>query len=437
MIVTHFPDIPRIYTALAESLACLLVCLPLIREMDWLQRLKRIPTVILGQLLLQLLAGQLPLFFWTIGMAINVAWMFCSIRILGVTHKKTAPYLTAKAFISAELAASISWHLYCLFILGTKADSMVSQVATMVFISSLVFLVLYSQESKLDLVDREKSIENRDVWVAAFTSLTIFVLSNIGFIFTGTQPFQDSTSIFILRTTVNLSGIFLLYAQESQQYDRYLRDELSSINSIFQLQYKQYQAYRENSELISRKVHDLKHQLYIIRQEADKEKQKQYLDEMTLAIHNFEAKIETGNPILDTILTQKNHYCLQNGINLTCIVQGELLNFMDVMDISALFGNAIDNAIEAVEKITDPEKRLITLKVSQHSQFIMIRLDNYDTSDLDLYSTDFPRTSKSDKDYHGFGLKSMEFVVKKYNGNLLLNKENNWVQLKILLPQAN
>ncbi|CRH89451.1 Uncharacterised protein [Chlamydia trachomatis] len=158
---------------------------------------------------------------------------------------------------------------------------------------------------------------------------------------------------------------------------------------------------------------------------------------MTLAIHNFEAKIETGNPILDTILTQKNHYCLQNGSNLTCIVQGELLHFMDVMDISALFGNAIDNAIEAVEKITDPEKRLITLKVSQHSQFIMIRLDNYDTSNLDLSSTDFPRTSKSDKDYYGFGLKSMEFVMKKYNGNLLLNKENNWVQLKILIPQAN
>ncbi|WP_394405285.1 sensor histidine kinase [Streptococcus sp. 20-1249] len=436
MIVTHFPDIPRLYTALAESLACLLVCLPLIHQMTWGQRLKKIPLVLVGQISLQFFAGQLPLFFWTVGMALNVTWMFASIHILGVTHRKMTPYLTAKAFISAELAASISWHIYCLFILGRPFDSLFSQIMAMLWMAGFVFVILYYQESKLDLTDLEKSIENRDVWVAAFTSLAIFVLSNIGFIFTGTQPFQDSTSIFILRTTVNLSGIFLLYTQESQQYDRYLREELSSINSIFQLQYKQYQAYRENSELISRKVHDLKHQLYIIRQEADKDKQKLYLDEMTLAIHNFEAKIETGNPILDTILTQKNHYCLQNGINLTCIVQGELLHFMDAMDISALFGNAIDNAIEAVEKITEAEKRLITLKVSQHSQFIMIRLDNYDMSNLDLPNSGFPTTSKTNKDYHGFGLKSMEFVVKKYNGNLTLTKEDNWVQLKILLPQV-
>ncbi len=186
--------------------------------------------------------------------------------------------------------------------------------------------------------------------VAVFTTLSIFVLSNIGFILSGTRQFQDSTSIFILRTTVNLSGLLLLFTQESQQYDRYLRQELTSINNIFQLQYKQYQAYRENSEILDRKVHDLKHQLAIIQQESDKTKKEQYLEEMSEVIQTLDAKIETGNPVLDTILSQKNYYCLQNGINFTCIVQGEPLHFMDVMDISALFGNAIDNAIEAVEK---------------------------------------------------------------------------------------
>ncbi len=67
---------------------------------------------------------------------------------------------------------------------------------------------------------------------------------------------------------------------------------------------------------------------------------------------------------------------------------------MDVMDISALFGNAIDNAIEAVEKIDNPEQRLITLKVASHQQFLIIRLDNYDTSSLDLSTGQLPETSK-------------------------------------------
>ena len=435
-MTTNFPDIPRLYTALAEIFACLLVCLPLSKE-DLSDKYARLtlPLIVVGQIALQFLAGMLPIFFWSLGMALNVCWMFIAISILGGKKLSTRLYLTAKAFISAELVASVSWHIYCLTILDTRLDTLVNQWILMTILYGFVFIALYSQEKKISLSELEKFIDTRDVGVAIFTSLAIFIFSNVGFILSGTPQFQDSTSIFLLRTAVNLSGILLLVTQEAQQYDRYLREELFSINRMFQLQYKQYQAYRENSELISRKVHDLKHQLYIIRQEADRQKQNQYLDEMTLAIQNFETKIETGNPILDTILTQKNHYCLQNQINFTCIVQGELLHFMDVMDISALFGNAMDNAIEAVEKISQVEKRLITLKVSSRNNFVMIRLDNYDTSNIDLSTDQLPSTSKADKDYHGIGLKSMEYIAHKYNGNLTLTKEENWVRLKILLPQ--
>lgn len=430
-----FPDIPRIYTALAEAIACILTCLPLIVQKEWKKSSCLIALIVAGQIGLQLLAGQLPLLFWAFGMFINVCWMFLSIYLLGVKRITTCLYLTARAFVSAELVASIAWHIYCLTVFQYSYDSRLIQWSLMSLIYALVFFILHSQAKKISISDLEKVIENRDVFVAIFTSLAIFVVSNIGFILSDTPQFHDSTSIFILRTTVNFSGILLLLTQESQQYDRYLREELTSIHSMFQLQYKQYQAYRENSDLISRKVHDFKHQLYLIRQEADKKKQNQYLDEMTIAMQDFEAKIETGNPVLDTMLTQKNQYCLQNGINFTCIVQGELLHFMDVMDISALFGNAMDNAIEAVQKIDNPEQRLITLKVSSHSQFVVIRLDNYDKSNLDLSKDTFPETSKKDKDYHGIGLKSMEYIAHKYGGNLTLTKEDNWVRLKILLPQ--
>lgn len=433
--MTHFPDIPRIYTGLAEATACLLVCFPLFIDMSWTKRLQIGLFTIGGQIILQILAGQLPLLFWTLGMALNICWMFGAIYFIGIRQKKLTLYLTAKAFIAAELVASISWHLYCLTIYQQPVDNNWTQTGLVLFNSALVFWLFYLQDKKINLEELTKIIEKRDVWVAIFTSLSIFVLSNIGFILSGTRHFQDSTSIFILRTTVNLSGILLLLTQESQQYDRYLREELTSIHNMFQLQYKQYQAYRENSELIRRRAHDLKHQLYIIRQEADKAKQNQYLDDMTLAIQRFETKIETGNPVLDTILTQKNQYCLQHDINFTCIVQGELLHFMDVMDISALFGNALDNAIEALEKMTDPEQRLMTLKVSKHGQFIVIRLDNYDTSDLDISTGQFPATSKSNKEFHGFGLKSMEYIATKYGGSLTFTKEENWVKLTILFPQ--
>ncbi len=61
----------------------------------------------------------------------------------------------------------------------------------------------------MSLEELNKIIEKRDVWVAISTSLSIFFLSNIGLILSGTRRFQDSTSIFVLQTTVNLSAILL------------------------------------------------------------------------------------------------------------------------------------------------------------------------------------------------------------------------------------
>ena len=75
----NFPDIPRFYTALTESLACLLVYSSLVLSEKWSRKQFRILLIFLIQTLLQLVAGKLPLLFWTVGMGINTAWMFVSI----------------------------------------------------------------------------------------------------------------------------------------------------------------------------------------------------------------------------------------------------------------------------------------------------------------------------------------------------------------------
>lgn len=65
---------------------------------------------------------------------------------------------------------------------------------------------------------------------------------------------------------------------------------------------------------------------------------------------------KTGNKVLDTVLTTKSLYCNKHGIIFTCVADGTLLDFMDVMDICSIFGNALDNAIECEMKIPEKEK---------------------------------------------------------------------------------
>lgn len=430
-----FPDIPRIYTALAESGAIFIISLPFLKnQVTSLLLFLKLLSIFSVQILLQLLAGQLPLYLWVPGMFINISWMYMSLRLLRNSIKLSF-YLTAKSFVAAELIAALSWHIYCLLLYRLENISPVLEVGFMIITYALCFSIVAFSEKNIDSNKTKKMLGKKEIVIASLTALSIFLFSNIGFLLVESSlGFNDSSNIFILRSMMNFSGLLILLTQEAFRRDEYLRQELVAMQNAFQLQYHQYKAYRENSDIISRKVHDLKHQIRIIKEEANEEKRASYLHDMEVSIREFESKVDTGNPILDTIISQKSRYCLQNNITFTCLVQGEILNHLDVMDLSSLFGNALDNAIEAVEKITNAEQRLISLKVSQHKQFIIIKLDNYDLSPLDTSTYQLPETTKKDKINHGIGLKSIQYICEKYHGNMNFTKEDNWVTLKIILP---
>ena len=115
------------------------------------------------------------------------------------------------------------------------------------------------------------------------------------------------------------------------------------------------------------------------------------------------------------------------------MADGTLLEFMDIMDICSIFGNALDNAIESVEKQTDIEKRLIKTTAYAKNQFIMIRFENY-SEEMPVLESGLPHTTKKDTIYHGFGLKSIHMITQKYGGTMTIKTENNWFILRILIP---
>ncbi|WP_233638279.1 ATP-binding protein [Carnobacterium maltaromaticum] len=98
-----------------------------------------------------------------------------------------------------------------------------------------------------------------------------------------------------------------------------------------------------------------------------------------------------------------------------------------------MFGNALDNAIEAVLRNAELEQRLVNLRVSKRGDFVIILVENY-VPDLDELSEGLPETTKTNKDYHGYGLKSIDYIAGKYEGNMNVSVKNNWFLLKVLLP---
>ncbi len=159
--------------------------------------------------------------------------------------------------------------------------------------------------------------------------------------------------------------------------------------------------------MVNRKYHDLKHQIAVLKMESMSEESYKYLDQMEKEIRIYEAQNKTGNKILDTVIMGKQLSCQTEDIHLTAVADGAALNFMDPIDISTLFGNLMDNAIESVSKLADKEKRLIHLAVARQKDFLRIRVENCYEGTLD-YKNDLPVSTKEDKDYHGYGLKKCE-----------------------------
>ena len=112
------------------------------------------------------------------------------------------------------------------------------------------------------------------------------------------------------------------------------------------------------------------------------------------------------------------------------MVDGNLLNFMHSTDVYALFGNLLDNAIECLLQEKD-EKRILSVQVNRKNDGCHIHIENYCSKEID-FEDGLPLTTKKDKSYHGFGVRSVKYIVEKYHGNILMRKVNQKFQTDII-----
>lgn len=380
-----------------------------------------------------MITGNVKIYFWIPCMIIAVLLMIGFIYGCCEISLRDAGYFGMIAFVAAEFMASIEWQVVCFFWDGTVPVVAV-QAVVLAAIYGCVAVILYKMLHMHLPKDGKMGISIKEYISGLVIAIAVFAVSNISFL-TENTPFSGRYSFEIgnIRTLVDLGGIAILYAHLIQCCELRVRKELEAVQNVLQNQYVQYKQSRESIELINYKYHDLKHQIAVLRSEEDPKKREEFLNRMEEEIRQYEAQNKTGNKVLDTVLTTKSLYCAKHGITFTCVADGTLLDFMDVMDICSIFGNALDNAIECELKIPEKEKRLIHVTVSKQKQFLILRFENYCEETLQ-YQEGTPVTTKKEKEFHGYGLKSIQYTVNKYDGAVSMNLEDNWFELKVLIP---
>ena len=354
---------------------------------------------------------------------------------LTMGHGVTAGFYCVKAFILGELLASSCWLIYYYAALKwTQFQSAWGIAVVLVPVYLLIACAIWLVERRLNREASDLVITPRDLLLVGLTASAVYVVSNLGYvdrngIFSG----SFARDVFAIRTLVDLSGAVLIFAFQSQLIELRLRYEKDMLHTIMDTQYQAYLLSRESIDMVNQKYHDLKHQIALLKTQAESGRASDMLGQIERDIQSYEARNQTGNAVLDAMLTNKSLYCQQHGIELRFITDGKLLDFMEDVDICALFGNMLDNAIEGVERLDDPGKRLIRLYVVGENQFLRIRIENY-CEERVHFQDGMPVTTKRDKRYHGFGMKSMQRTVAKYGGSMVAGQNDNWFELKILIP---
>lgn len=222
-------------------------------------------------------------------------------------------------------------------------------------------------------------------------------------------------------------GLMIICIQLGMFQRSKLEKEKSEIELIWHMKQKQMEISKDTIELINIKCHDLNQ--YLTRFEkifTDFE-----LNDLKSRVSIFSSSVKTENEILDIILAEKSLFCEKYDIKITCMADGKLLKFMNATDIYSLFGNALQNSVEAAMKIEKKEMRQIGLIVKEKMGLISIHFENYYDGINELINV-LPETQKADKNYHGFGMKSIKMIVEKYNGTMSIIAKDKIFMLDIL-----
>ncbi len=207
------------------------------------------------------------------------------------------------------------------------------------------------------------------------------------------------------------------------------------VNEKLDMQYKYYLMVKDSQEKMKRVYHDMNSHMENIKS------LKNSYEDVNKYINNIEDEVKgskniynTGNVLLDIIFHEKRKVCMENNIDFNVGIDFSKCEFIEMIDISCIFSNLINNAIEACNKIDDDNiEKYITIKSTFIKGYYVVRCENSKINKVIIKSNKI-FTSKKDKFLHGIGLESIKSSIKKYNGELKIKDSEHKFIVTVHIP---
>ena len=238
------------------------------------------------------------------------------------------------------------------------------------------------------------------------------------------------TPKLILASTIVIILLFVKVIKDNK-----IKSQKELMKNKLDMQYEHYLSVQESHMKVRKLYHDLNNHISTIDNLKNNSKEvNEYVNNLKGEIKEFKSIYNTGNMILDIIITEKSEICSKKGIKFICDINFSKVDFIKPIDVSSIFANILDNAIEACDNIQDENiNKYIRIKGTISKSYFVLKCENSKVNMIKLNENKL-LSDKMDKFKHGIGIQSIKSSLEKYEGEILFEDEKNKFTLNIYIP---
>ena len=333
--------------------------------------------------------------------------------------------VTAIMGISEIAVLGIISRFFPHFLLETDAGLVFYTVFSKIFFFAVIYLLIHLFKGKKLNQEQYGHFEILLMLIPVSSIFIIFTLLSIGETSAFAPPIDFLVTIcavFLLMVNLLVFGINQYNQKKSQEYadlQLLLQKESDSVEY-----YEMMLAQNENQSIL---IHDIKKDLQSIKllnEKHDSDKINAYIQQLMESSDLRETTNICDNEMLNAILCRYQRQCNDKHIHFHTDIRSGTVQYIYQHDLTSLFCNLLENAMESAENIPDSFIEL-TVQKKENSPFVIIILIN-SCQNTPVYNQEgVPVSHKSDNGRHGFGIKSIKKVVKQYHGNLQMYYDND------------
>lgn len=320
-------------------------------------------------------------------------------------------------FTKHTIEATMGNNLY-LFICG-----LINQVILLCFYRPILGII---QKHKFDSITKQQNL--------FLIILAVFEITLLNYISIVVDNTISSVILTFLSSGFLALDIYLIYLFEAISQKYQLEKEMELRDQQLSMQNNYYKSIETQYDYSRRIIHDMKNHMQTLEEiyaNGDIFEAQKYAHTIYEAMDKMGSRFKCNSRILSIIINDKLLKCDEKRIKISINVEDIDLSFMETFDITTIFSNVLDNAIEACEKVEE-NKREINIKVFHFNEFLTIGVEN-SFNEILQKSKDTFKTTKG-KHHMGLGLKNVKEAVDKYEGIIKFSQEDNTFKVKILVP---